>query len=130
MQKLKMVLVSGVLVAVAVLSVSGLVFSDETQPAPDSSTAAPAMTNTSSVAPAPEADPRPRRRPLLRRRPRPSKKRLTCPERSEDRNGLPVQSEAKTENLYRIIKKPPATEAFLFQYFLTLPVDNAYNHYV
>ncbi len=34
MQKLKMVLVAGVLVAVAVLSVSGLVFSDETSPPP------------------------------------------------------------------------------------------------
>ncbi len=63
MQKLKMVLVSGVLVAVAVLSVSGLVFSDETQPAPDSSAAAPAMTNTSSVAPAPEATPAPTETP-------------------------------------------------------------------
>ncbi|MGC2424683.1 MAG: hypothetical protein WA666_10050 [Nitrospirota bacterium] len=60
MKKLKMVLVAGVLAAVSVLSVSGLVFADDTQAAPAT---APAMTNTSSVtlppATTPDATPSP-----------------------------------------------------------------------
>ena len=35
MQKLKMVMVAGVLVAVTVFSIAGLCFSDDAQPAPD-----------------------------------------------------------------------------------------------
>jgi len=52
MQKLKMFLVAGVLVAITVLSVAGLCFSDDAQPAPDP-TAGAVMSNVSSVAPAP-----------------------------------------------------------------------------
>ena len=67
MKKLKMALVAGVLVAVAVLSVSGLVFADdETAPA-----TAPAMTNTSSVTPAPAATPDPTTTPAPETTPAP-----------------------------------------------------------
>jgi len=54
MQKLKMVLIAGVLVAITVLSVAGLCFSDDVQPTPDATTTDGAvMSNVSSTAPAP-----------------------------------------------------------------------------
>lgn len=52
MQKLKMIFVGGVLVAITVLSVAGLCFSDDAQPAPDA-TGGATMSNVSSAAPAP-----------------------------------------------------------------------------
>jgi hypothetical protein len=58
MKKLKMVLATCVLVAVAALSVSGLVFADDTQAAPATSeapAAAPEAAPATDEAPAPEA---------------------------------------------------------------------------
>ncbi len=52
MQKLKMVFVGGVLVAITVLSIAGLCFSDDAQPAPDAAGGA-TMSNVSSTPPAP-----------------------------------------------------------------------------
>ena len=52
MQKLKMVLVAGVLVAITVLSVAGLCFSDDVQPAPDAAVGA-VMSNVTSAPPPP-----------------------------------------------------------------------------
>lgn len=52
MQKLKMVLVAGVLVAITVFSIAGLCFSDDAQPAPGATDGA-VISNVSSTAPAP-----------------------------------------------------------------------------
>ncbi len=54
MDKLKMALVAGTLVAIAVISFAGLAFSDDTQTAPSSD--GTVMTNTSTAAPAPAAE--------------------------------------------------------------------------
>jgi len=50
MQKLKMIFVGGVFVAITVLSVASLCFSDDAQPAPDA-TGDAVMSNISSTAP-------------------------------------------------------------------------------
>lgn len=55
MQKLKMVLVSGVLVAITILSIAGLCFSDDAQPA----AAAPAGATMSNVSTTPAPAPAP-----------------------------------------------------------------------
>ena len=52
MQKLKMVLVAGVLVTTTVFSITSLCFSDDAEPAPDATDGA-VMSNISSTAPAP-----------------------------------------------------------------------------